>query len=576
MVGQRQQQAMDLPVDENQARKLMVDDDGNDDNSYNRNLVDDGNGATTQQAATNDVMEASTGTNRSSNFNDSSRNGGKTKKNQKRKRLPPEPSSSESTEPLRQQQQQQQHVFHLLNDYYHRLVYQCHKDLSKHIKRTKNFLLQKQIRTIKEMTLSAAVKQEKEGTPRTPHVTTIQKQEMKLLQMKECFNHPNHKTFITEKVLQECDRRLGIVQLDPNLLLSFMLQPPSPLQNTSTTKSGGSCNTKLKFENEDSYDDDHDNDDDDNADAGGSNIVKESPNQHEKESASNHVAEIDNYRKDVNNPVTQTIPAVTAPPTTSDVPTLSTEFSHTMIQRILQHKTICTALEHWHNEVTQYRVWSMQQQERFYSDHNNHQYSYPAATTKQSRATKKTKKHSNATDPLSSAANDGSIFVSLGGNDKNSDDEGNVDDPYSYYGPSPGDEGFVPKKKNRQGQRGRRAKMAAMEAKKLGRTIPKEESLNWRRGGKSNGGENMTNDQHHNHHPPNGIRNTNHPMNGTEDGTKSAKMNTKTPTTGTTTTTRTTTTTTGTDTARLHPSWQAKKESKATIVAFQGTKITFD
>ena len=242
-----------------------------------------------------------------------------------------------------------------------------------------------------------------------------------------------------------------------------------------------------------------------------------------------------------------------------------------MLQRILQHKAIATALEHWHNEVTQYRIWSMQQQERLYSD-SKFAHSNAINTTKGGRPTKKAKKRSNESDPLSSA-NNSSMFVSLGHNsdddDTNQHNNGaDDDDPYSYYGPGTGS--GEPKKKNRQGQRGRRAKMAAIEAKKFGRSIPKEESMNWRRGGGGGGGN--TNNNNKSTNSNDASYNNNYYTR--KDANTSQKNDTTTKPTSTKNTTDTTAASTSAVT--LHPSWQAKKESKATIVAFQGTKITFD
>ena len=518
------------------------------------------------------------------------------KKNNKRKRLQQQVSHKSSSSEYSESEQQQQ-IFQLLNDYYQRLVYQCHKDLNKHIKRTKTFILQKQIRVIKESaaaaTAAAAKKKSiemedtsktdnietQDGTTTTPshhvnHRNLIQKQEMKLQQMKDCFNHPNKQNTITDMVLQECDRRLGMVQLDPKLIV--LLPEPSRTKTKRTNHS-----TKLNMD-----------DDDDDVDV----VVVDEKGDDQDDSGSIEICSVDQNKVgsgetaddektypgrtstiDIADETSAaaTLSSSSSPPSlltssASSSSALSMEISSTMLQRILQHKAIVTALEHWHNEVTQYRIWSMQQQERLYSD-SKFAHSNAINTTKGGRPTKKTKKRANETDPLSSA-NNSSMFVSLGHNsdddDTNQHNNGaDDDDPYSYYGPGTGS--GEPKKKNRQGQRGRRAKMAAIEAKKFGRSIPKEESMNWRRGG--GGGGNTNNNNKSTNSNDASYNNKNYTR---KDANTSQKNDTTTKATSTKNTTDTTAASTSAVT--LHPSWQAKKESKATIVAFQGTKITFD
>ena len=436
-------------------------------------------------------------------------------KNNKRKRLQ-EKQSLPGDEP----EKRQQLTFQLLDDYYQRLVYQCHKDLNKHIKLTKNFLLQKQIRIIKEMTAATAKKEE----GREEATKNVAKQQVKLQQMKDCFNLPNNKTVMNEMILQECDRRLGILQLDPKLLL-LQQQQQQQQPNTAT-----STNTQLDM-NDDNNDDSQSDDDDENTDTTGDNS---------KEAAT-----------------TTAVPP--PPPPKSLVTTTSTETVTAMTQRILQHKTIMTALERWHQEVTQYRIWSMQQQERlllYHSSDDRHKYTTFASTFTTAKKQKKGTKVKEAVLPAHHST--GSMFVSLGQEDDDDDDddrnqERDPDDPYSYYGPAGAGSGGTTKK-NRQGQRGRRAKMAALQAKKLGRSIPKEESINWRRGG--GGGGSSNNHTKSNHHD--------HDRNSTSRDAAPAQHPTNN-----------NTATTTADPSSLHPSWQAKKESKASIVAFQGTKITF-
>ena len=91
-----------------------------------------------------------------------------------------------------QQQQQQQQA------YYDRLMHQCRKDLHKHCKMTRNFEIQKLVRTLKK---------EASSSSSSSHAPS-KKQEIKLQQLKEFSAH--------EAVVQECFRRLGVLQLDPS------------------------------------------------------------------------------------------------------------------------------------------------------------------------------------------------------------------------------------------------------------------------------------------------------------------------------------------------------------------------
>lgn len=168
----------------------------------------------------------------------------------------------------------------------------------------------------------------------------------------------------------------------------------------------------------------------------------------------------------------------TAPPPVS---------SSWMLDRIVNHKRMNDTMEKWQEEVAKYRRWCTVRNDsnKFVSREN-------------------------------------SLFVQLGSAATKDGDTSN---------------GNKKRKKNRHGQRARKAKALALAAKREGRTLLPEESINWRAKKKA-----------------------------PEDKGDKEKSSPNTPTAKSATTS---------NDASLHPSWQARKETKDSIVAFQGKKITF-
>ena len=199
-----------------------------------------------------------------------------------------------------------------------------------------------------------------------------------------------------------------------------------------------------------------------------------------------------------------------------------------VLERILQHKRMVTSLEHWNDQVTEYRRWCLQQQERAEGG------VITVTRTKKSRTMDQNNNTSNDINENALIAADHSVFVMLGGDDGTEDTAAAAHD--NYYGPA--SDGMEPLKKNRKGQRARRAKAQAVEARKTGRVFQPEESLNWRRS-KSQ--------------PQQQQQQQRQPSRQHQEAVVSVKPN-----------------------EDLHPSWQARKEKKDGIVAFQGKKITFD
>lgn len=210
------------------------------------------------------------------------------------------------------------------------------------------------------------------------------------------------------------------------------------------------------------------------------------------------------------------------------------------VDMILTHARFQTVLEGWHKKVTEYRRWALNFDERIENRQNR-------------------KNDSSATTTMRSKKNQPmSIFCSLDGDDDNADGDG---EEVSPYGPGAYmDE--VPVKKNRKGQRARRAKARALEAKKEGK---KYESFNWRSADEKKAKQQTTEEeqpvQEENNHPS-WTAKRNEPSGIAEfKGTK-VKFGEETPQKSE-------------PAAENHPSWEAKKAQKSGIVAFQGTKITF-
>ena len=216
-----------------------------------------------------------------------------------------------------------------------------------------------------------------------------------------------------------------------------------------------------------------------------------------------------------------------------------------LLERILKHKKLQTALENWNEQVTEYRRWSLKQEEKALGipDFDN-----SAGTG----GKKKRKKRGNSQQDASTSSTyqpnpDKSLFVCLGGGGE--DDNGHqndFDEEMPHYGPG----SFAEKKKNRPGQRARKAKAVAIEAKQAGRTHRAADSLNWRPKKQQQPSEDDDN---------NNLHSTAKHSQG--KAAPRIQADTHKP---------------DANTEELHPSWAAKKESKKEgIVQFQGTKITF-
>ncbi|CAB9523318.1 expressed unknown protein [Seminavis robusta] len=233
-----------------------------------------------------------------------------------------------------------------------------------------------------------------------------------------------------------------------------------------------------------------------------------------------------------------------------------------LVERLLKHKRLQSTLEEWNEKVTEYRRWSLQKQEQ----HDTHKFSTTTTMSKKKKQKQKKKAAANQSEELREPTSvDTSLFCTLGAapaGDVEEDDQ-DSDDPYQNpYGPGGTLEHQQQQpKKNRKGQRARRAKAMAIEAKQAGRLHRAQDSLNWRAPK-----QNQDHNNNHNNNDPNSHNQSHHSNNNNQwDSSKVAPNHNhhqqqqpkqkEEP---------------------LHPSWAAAKKETSGIVQFKGTKITFD
>jgi hypothetical protein len=200
------------------------------------------------------------------------------------------------------------------------------------------------------------------------------------------------------------------------------------------------------------------------------------------------------------------------------------------VDMILTHIRFQSVLEECHKNVTDYRRWALKLDER------GEFRIQPAKGAKAKNPIPKQMQH----QPMS-------LFCSL-----NDDGDGDGETTeMSPYGPGAYME-TVPTKKNRQGQRARRAKAMAIEAKNKGK---KYESLNWRSSEEKSKEQKPEERDHQDHSSRSAKREQ--PNSIVAFGDRNGGTNSTAPA------------------EKQHPSWVAKQAQKSGIVAFKGTKITF-
>lgn len=240
-------------------------------------------------------------------------------------------------------------------------------------------------------------------------------------------------------------------------------------------------------------------------------------------------------------------------------PTDQEQFYLQLTETMLRHKRLSSAMDELNGKVSDFRQWSKRREGLLLGkgdqdlDHQDRK-----ATTKNRKKQKLGTKSTNETlivaggfhgrkRGLDLGGHEGAsgIFIgSLSGVAANyvnewSGTEGDFDEHFEFE---------TKKKKNRPGQRSRKAKALAIEAKKAGKTW--DSSINWRekREEKLENSERSCGKHNHRGGAPNSPETTGNDVLGKE----------------------------WKDEGNSHPSWAAANANKPTIQVFEGKKITFD
>lgn len=230
-------------------------------------------------------------------------------------------------------------------------------------------------------------------------------------------------------------------------------------------------------------------------------------------------------------------------PNTASFDSATNDYHQTLIESILQHKKIISALDEIDKKVVTYRNWVVGREKRMRSEHTDSEFHKGQKKSKKRKLNKEQSQIMSVNDDIST------LFVnSLSGAipDEMDDDDG-------ANGYADDFELDIPKKKNRKGQRARKAKAMAIEAKKAGRLW--DSSINWRPK-KSKDDQNNSQETDANQSSASGLHNkTEVKIADVVDMGKSWK-----------------------EEGKAHPSWAAREaqKAKAGIAQFAGKKITFD
>eukprot|EP00986_Skeletonema_menzelii_P000885 scaffold254_cov156-Skeletonema_menzelii.AAC.4 len=160
-----------------------------------------------------------------------------------------------------------------------------------------------------------------------------------------------------------------------------------------------------------------------------------------------------------------------------------------LIESMLQHKRLSSAMDQLNDKVTEFRQWSTRRQNMLMGgDDPTHADEYARGNKKRKKQMDKTNEtlifaggKKNGRNMGGHEGTSGLFIGSLSGIPVEGYDEGGEDDEDDYGYDDVMD---APKKKNRPGQRQRKAKAMAIEAKKAGRTW--DASNNWREKKKGN------------------------------------------------------------------------------------------
>ena len=239
-----------------------------------------------------------------------------------------------------------------------------------------------------------------------------------------------------------------------------------------------------------------------------------------------------------------------------------------LTEDILKHKRLVDVVEKLNDRITDHRRWVLRREDYLFGGaFPGQDDGIPAGGGKKRKGSKKgSGKAEN--DARADHAGPAALFIgslSGAGMDDGDGGEGSGD----YYGPGGHEDEYgLPVKKNRPGQRQRKAKMAAIEAKKAGKTW--DSSSNWREKKKSND-DGSSNRRNHKSNAGDGGRQ----RNGNEQKISASGLKTGDQVAASDVAAM------GKDwkeAGKAHPSWAAQQAQKAKsgIQQFAGKKITFD
>ncbi|KAL3923925.1 MAG: hypothetical protein SGILL_001359 [Bacillariaceae sp.] len=251
--------------------------------------------------------------------------------------------------------------------------------------------------------------------------------------------------------------------------------------------------------------------------------------------------------------------------------------NHAIVAHILTHKRFLQTMEDWNAKVAEYRQWCLSLEAK--RDHTN---DYLAESNRRKNKKRRQKANGNSNGTANANKND---YYGPGGHQHNNNhgsSRSNGGDPNGLSSQEPsamfftlGGEGDIdghddddmtggqPKKKNRMGQRARKAKAMAIEAKRLGKTD--YVSQNWRapkahKPETEDGDSERTNHQNRSRNSRNQETTRSFDKSGHNPSINTAKSEQQQ----------------SSSSEPVHASWAAKQAQKTGIVAFQGKKITFD
>lgn len=300
-------------------------------------------------------------------------------------------------------------------------------------------------------------------------------------------------------------------------------------------------------------------------------VLNLDPHMHEEDSNNEGTEDsisADNPQNDKSQPQkSKTIPS----------PQSGDKFYQTLLESMLRHKRLSAAMDQLNEKVTEYRQWTMFRQSILRGNFDPED-NPPGNKRKKKKKQQQESAHTgNDTMVVAGGFNSRKRGLDLGGHEGASglfigslsgmmpsegyDDgvDGNDEDGEGgYYGHQ------EEKKKNRPGQRARKAKAMAIEARNAGKTW--DSSLNWREKKERNENQRSTHaesrDGGHNYESK-GNKGRRKGM----DGGAKPKEAQHIATTGTT----------WKEEGNAHPSWAAAAAQKSQGIAkFKGTKITFD